>query len=45
MNKQAMSRGGEDKLSTLIDMAMEYVAPYMELRRDPELLRVGPESL
>lgn len=30
------------KLSTLIDLAMEFVHPYMELRRDPEPLKVPP---
>ncbi|KAK9807078.1 hypothetical protein WJX73_001549 [Symbiochloris irregularis] len=31
------------KLSTLIDLAMEFVHPYMELRRDPEPLKAEDE--
>ena len=35
-----MKKEGESKLTTLIDIAHEYIEPYMELRQDPELLRV-----
>ena len=35
-----MDKGNEGKLSTLIDVTMEYIQPYMELRDDPSLLQV-----
>lgn len=31
---------GTSKQSTLIDIAMEYVLPYADLRRDPRMLKV-----